>query len=158
MNHAEPKKLSSESPHIAAVLDLLHHAFAYMDPLINPPSSLHRLTEEKIRQQCKSGEVWTLGEPPYACVFFSVEGRNLYIGKLAVHETMRGQGIARRLVKLARERAVAIGLDGLMLETRIELVDNHLTFQRLGFAKTGEGAHEGYDRSTYIVMKKPLYK
>lgn len=44
----------------------------------------------------------------------------------------------------------------LELDTRIELTENHATFAALGFVKTGEDAHDGYDRPTFITMQKPL--
>ncbi|SLN34598.1 hypothetical protein ROH8110_01726 [Roseovarius halotolerans] len=49
-----------------------------------------------------------------------------------------------------------MGLSGLELETRIELTENHETFRRLGFVKSGEGAHKGFERSTYIIMRKNI--
>ena len=44
----------------------------------------------------------------------------------------------------------------LELETRIELTENHETFAALGFVKVSEGAHPGYDRTTFITMRKTL--
>ena len=44
----------------------------------------------------------------------------------------------------------------LELETRIELTENHETFAAMGFVRTAEHAHAGYDRPTSITMKKPL--
>ena len=43
--------------------------------------------------------------------------------------------IARALVDLAEDRAKASGLGALELETRIELIENHEAFQRLGFVR-----------------------
>ena len=60
------------------------------------------------------------------------------------------------LIGLAEERAVSLGLSGLELETRVELVENHATFRRLGFSKTGEGMHDGFDQPTFILMRKSL--
>ena len=44
----------------------------------------------------------------------------------------------------------------LELETRVELTENHRTFESLGFNKVAEHAHEGYDHPTYIRMRKSL--
>ena len=68
----------------------------------------------------------------------------------------RGTGLARQLVDLAGTRARALGFDILELKTRVELVENHAAFARLGFVKTGEAAHPGYDRPTSIIMQKRL--
>jgi hypothetical protein len=44
----------------------------------------------------------------------------------------------------------------LELETRIELTENHAAFARMGFIKTAETSHEGFDRTTSIVMRAPV--
>lgn len=151
-----PVKLTPNSPVIPNVLTLVQQAFAFMETRINPSSSMHRLTVEAIKEHCTSGEVWTLGERPAACVFLRAKETCLYMGKLAVRQDRRGQGLARQLVELAERRAKAKGFSVLELETRIELVENHATFGRFGFVKTGEGTHHGFDRPTYIVMQKAL--
>ncbi|WP_424979675.1 GNAT family N-acetyltransferase [Leisingera sp. S232] len=63
----------------------------------------------------------------------------LYLGKLTVDDAQRGRGLARLLVKHASARARALGLP-VLLETRIELIENHAAFARLGFCKTEETA------------------
>ncbi len=148
--------MSSDSADIPKVLNLLRAAFAYMEPRIDPPSSLRLLDEARIRAFCATGEIWTLGTPPDACVFFSVRDTRLYMGKLAVSQAARGRGLARRLVDHAQHRARELGLHQLELETRIELTENHAAFARMGFVQTGEGVHEGFDRPTFIVMQKPV--
>lgn len=156
MLDVSPVRITADSSYIPTILELLQRAFAYMEPRINPPSSMHRLTVEKIKDHCVIGEVWAIGEPPKACVFFNTKGDHLYIGKLAVTEDMRGRGIAGQLIDLAEQRARSMGLSGLELQTRIELTENHVIFQRLGFTKTGENAHQGFDRPTSITMRKPV--
>ncbi len=91
-----------------------------------------------------------------ACVFLTNKPGRLYLGKLAVDPACRGKGLARQLIELAAARARERGLKVLELQTRIELVENHATFARLGFHKVAEDAHAGYDRPTGIVMQKTL--
>ncbi len=156
MNDTNPQQVSPESSNLPHILALLRREFAYMEGRINPPSSLNQLTIEKIAQQCQTGEVWTIGQPPHACIFLRFKKHALYLGKLAVSEEARGQGRARTLVDLAERRALALGLPCLELETRVELTENHQTFTALGFVKTGESAHDGFDHATSIVMQKRL--
>jgi GNAT superfamily N-acetyltransferase len=85
-----------------------------------------------------------------------VQGDALYLGRLAVAAAHRGSGLARALVAAAEAEARARGLGTLELQIRIELTENHAAFARLGFAKTGETAHDGYDRPTSITMRKAL--
>ena len=147
---------SSNDSKLAEVLDLIQSSFAFMDARIDPPSSMHQLTIEKIAEHCETGEVWCLGDPVAACLFLSERDRYLYLGKLAVAAQLRGKGIARCLVEHAEHRARAKGFVAMELEVRIELTENHATFEKLGFRKTSDGAHEGYERSTFITMRKDL--
>ena len=80
----------------------------------------------------------------------------LYLGKMAVSGDARGDGLGRALVRIAEQRAEALGYTALELQTRIELVENHRIFAALGFVKTLETAHPGYDRPTSITMRKPV--
>jgi hypothetical protein len=56
----------------------------------------------------------------------------------------------------AEADAKILGLAALELESRIELTENHQAFAALGFTKTGETAHPGYNRATSITMRKPV--
>jgi len=65
-------------------------------------------------------------------------------------------GIGRKLVEAARVEARRRGIGMLELETRVELTENHAAFARMGFIKTAETSHEGFDRTTSIVMRAPV--
>lgn len=151
-----PYRVAPDSPQIRAILSLIRKSFAFMDGRIDPPSSMHRLTEETVADHAARHEIWALATPPLAVVFLTVKPGRLYLGKLAVDAGLRGQGLARRLVAQAETRARALGLPVVDLETRVELVENHATFAKLGFVQTGETAHPGYDRPTSITMQKTL--
>ncbi|MDW4550229.1 GNAT family N-acetyltransferase [Defluviimonas sp. D31] len=141
-----------------SVLNFVRRAFAYMDGVIDPPSSVHRLTEDAIARQAEAGEVWLLEDEgrPIACLFLTLEPDRLYIGKLAVEEAFRGQGLARQLVALAEERARARGLGRLELQSRVELAANHAAFAAMGFEQTGATAHEGHERPTSLTFTRLL--
>ncbi len=138
------------------MLALIRESFAFMDGRIDPPSSMHRLTEEAIAAQAEAGEVWLIGTPPVACMFLTPRADALYLGKLAVAATHRRRGFARLLVEHAVARARALGLPALELETRIELAENHAAFAAMGFVRTGETAHPGYDRPTSVTMRRAV--
>ena len=143
----------------AAILALVQTSFAYMEARIDPPSSMHRMTVTSVREHVLAEEVWIAEDSSggvAACVFFTGTPDCLYLGKMAVRADCRGGGLARRMVAKAAERAHALGLPLLELETRIELTENHQAFARLGFVKTGEKAHAGYDRPTSITMQRPV--
>lgn len=139
-----------------ALLALIRTAFAGMEGRIDPPSSMHRLTVAGIARQAVEGEVWVVGRPPLACLFLTPELGALYLHKLAVAPAAQRQGHARALVAAAEARAMALGLTGLRLQTRIELAENHATFRALGFTRTATSAHPGYDRPTTLTFEKRL--
>ncbi|OYX45013.1 MAG: hypothetical protein B7Z02_02965 [Rhodobacterales bacterium 32-67-9] len=152
-----PRRLSGDEP-MRPILNLIRSAFAYMDGVVDPPSSVHRLSEEGIARTAREGEVWVLtdGARPLACVFLSPKADRLYIGKLAVAESHRGQGLARQLLAHAETRARALGLPLLEMQSRVELAGNHAAFEAMGFVRAGETAHEGYDRPTSLTFRKPV--
>lgn len=153
----EPWRLAvNDDP--APILSLIRAEFASMEGRIDPPSSMHRLTEAGVTRQAETGEVWVIGpaQAPLACLFLTPKPGALYLGKLAVAGDARGQGHARRLVALAEDRARALGLAALELQTRIELTENHAAVTRLGFVCVGGTAHPGYDRVTSWTWRKPV--
>jgi GNAT superfamily N-acetyltransferase len=139
----------------AAILRLIQDAFAGMEGRIDPPSSMHRLDPAAIARQAETGEIWVIeaGGAPVACVFLTARPDVLYLGKLATAAAHRRRGLARRLVDTAKTRARVLGYDRLELQTRIELTENHRFFAALGFAMTGQTAHEGFDRPTSLTMQ-----
>ena len=151
-----PERLPPGDVRLPDTLALIRRVFAEHDGRVDPPSSMHRMTLDDLERSASDGEVWAIGTPPVACVILSVKGDALYISKLAVDPDQRGIGHARSLIKNAVDRAKALGLSALELQTRIELVENHATFRALGFEKSGETRHEGFDRTTSITMRKDL--
>ena len=138
------------------ILALLHEAFAYREGRIDPPSSLRDLTPEALTRQTETGEIWVIGAP-VACVFLTPKPGALYVGKLAVVASHRGQGLARRLIDLAEARARERGLPALELQTRVELVENQAAFLAMGFREVERTAHEGYERPTSITYRRAVF-
>lgn len=151
-----PRQHAPVDPALADILHLVQTAFAEMDGRIDPPSSMYDLTLESVAEQARTGEIWSLGTPPIACVFLTPKLDSLYIGKLSVALGARRQGLARRLLGLAETRAKHLRKPQLSLQTRVELTENHRLFERLGFKETGRQAHPGYDRPTSITYRKTL--
>jgi GNAT superfamily N-acetyltransferase len=72
-----------------------------------------------------------------------------------VRPGLQGLGVGKTLMAAVRAEAKRLGIKMLELQTRIELTENHATFARMGFVKTGETAHAGFDRPTSITMRAP---
>lgn len=138
------------------LLELIQDSFAYMDGVIDPPSSAHVLTVENLQTKARDelGFAAFLGDRLAGCVFIKEKDDHFYLGKLAVAPAFEGQGIGRRLMEKAEQQAVSHGKPELELQTRIELTRNHAVFEKLGFRKIAETAHPGFDRTTSITMRK----
>lgn len=155
-----------------ALLGVIRESFAYMDGVIDPPSSAHKLNvhalrDKAMREMCfVATEVATAtptadpspqGEPGIlGCAFLAEHGDLFYLGKLAVLPAWQGKGVGRALMAAAEAHARQSGKPIIELQTRVELTDNHRAFAALGFAETGRTAHAGYERATSITMRKAL--
>lgn len=140
------------------LLSLIMGSFAYMDGVIDPPSSAHRLTAQSLEEKAKS-EIGFIAEEDgrlIGCMFLKPEEKTLYLGKLAISAGQQGKGLGRQLLEKAEETARSLNLAAIRLETRIELIANHATFGQWGFVKTAENRHAGYDRTTSIEMQKAI--
>ncbi|EHK59008.1 GNAT family N-acetyltransferase [Allomesorhizobium alhagi] len=140
------------------VLSLINRSFAYMDGVIDPPSSAHRLTAEGLRRKAEdeTGFLAVCEGRIVGCVFVVEREHDCYFSKLAVEPELQRQGMGKNLVEAVEEFAMTRGKVALELQTRIELAANHAAFTRLGFRETARTAHEGYDRATSITMRKVL--
>ena len=140
------------------LLTLIRASFAYMDGVIDPPSSAHRLTVDALREKTKeeTGFAAFSGDVLAGCVFIKEKADHFYLGKLAVAPAFEGQGIGRKLMEKAEEEAVARGKPVMELQTRVELTRNHKVFEKLGYHITAGTAHPGYDRTTSITMRKEI--
>lgn len=140
------------------LLALLQDAFAFMEGLIDPPSSLHRLDAAALAAKAAAEElVLTFVDGSLAgCLFAAPRGDTLYLGKIAVRPDLQGTGVARRMLALAEASARSRGFKALELQTRVELTENHRAFAALGFAKAGETCHPGFIRPTSVIFRKAI--
>lgn len=140
------------------LLALIRRAFAYMDCVIDPPSSAHLLTADSLAEKAKkeTGFLAVENGRIVGCVFALERARDVYVGKLAVEPEFQGQGVGARLMQAVEDLARERGKDAIELQARIELTANHAAFARLGFRESERTAHAGYDRPTSITMRKVL--
>lgn len=99
-------------------------------------------------------EVWVAGDPVVGTVTLTPKRSVLYVGKLAVAAVAKQTGLGRALMTLAEERAEALGLGWLELQSRVELVEVHGVFKRLGFREVARTTHAGYRKPTSILFRK----
>jgi hypothetical protein len=90
-----PRRLFPDDPALAQVLPLVRRAFAEHEGVIDPPSSLHRMTDHDVGRLAAEGEVWGTGEPLAACVSSSA----------ATTRSMRGASRWTRAIAAGASRA-----------------------------------------------------
>lgn len=149
----EMARRAVEGENWAQLMVVMRAAFAEMEGKIDPPSSLARLKVDDLPEIAKTAEIWVIGAPIVATVTLTVRPGALHLGKLAVVPDHQGCGLARQLVTVAESRAQTLGLPELMLETRVELEENHALFRHLGFVETARRAHAGFDRPTTVEFR-----
>ncbi len=135
---------------------LLVACFAYMEGRIDPPSSLARMPPEVLAAKAAEETLVIAAHNGrlVGCGFLSESRDAIYVGKLAVAAPFRRRGILKALITEAERVARQKGKAFLELQTRVELIENHRTFEALGFVKAGETAHAGFARATSITMRK----
>lgn len=137
---------------------LLDHAFAYMDGVIDPPSSLKTMTAEILQKNAQQGWFWSASLPGClaGCLFGSQQDDAFYISKLAVDPDMRGRGLGAQLIAAAEHYAAQTDHRLLRLDSRVELTRNHRFFKALGFVEIGRKSHPGFTSPTSICFEKAL--
>lgn len=140
------------------LLALISTAFAFMDAIIDPPSSAKDLSMQSLTDKAKHETCFIArdGDRLVGCIFASERPNYVYIGKLAIAPSHQKQAIGRALLQAVEDHARAIRKTTLELQTRVELTGNQAAFRRLGFREILRTAHAGYDRPTSITMRKSL--
>ncbi len=151
-------RAAADFDHWTDLLALLHAAFAYQHDRIDPPSSLLAFEAASLAAKARAETLFLAhdGDDLVGCLFARPKGDALYVGKFAVAPGRQGRGIGASLMRAVERHAAERGIAVLELDTRIELADNHATFGAMGFVKVSESAHPGYDRPTFITMRKTL--
>ena len=138
---------------------LLTVCFSYMDGRVDPSSSLRSMTPDDPRRKAAEESLIVVfdGDELVACGFLTEADDSIYLGKLAVSSRFRRRGILRAMVEIAEDMANRQGRNWLELQTRIELTENHRTFEAHGFARVRETAHPGFAKPTSVTMRKRVF-
>ena len=150
-----PRRLT-DADDFGPAIAVLRAAFASMDGVIDPPSSLTRQSDADLRAEGLRNEFWVVEDlgRPVATMMLTPKADHLYLGKLATDASFRRQGLGRQMVRHALARARALGLPEVRLQVRVELADNHATYLALGFTEVDRTAHAGYVRPTSVTYSR----
>lgn len=147
----------------SSVLSLLQGTFAAHNGIIDPPSSVTRLTLEQVESDARAGTLLTAeaeDEEIIGCMFAKTEtddqGDFLYLYHIAVAPLWQGKGIGAMMLSTVETIAKGHEIPRMQLMSRIELDGNHAFFQRHGFVELGSFTHEGFDHPTSLRFEKPI--
>lgn len=138
-----------------AIAALIRLAFAAIPIPLDPAPSALRETPDSIRAHMAANG-GAMVDGPAGCVLWSGREGGLYIGRLCVHPSQQGRGLAALLVGAAEAEARRRGLPRLHLGVRLALPGNRRLFARLGFSETRLHTHEGYTGPTWIEAERWL--
>ena len=141
---------------IPQILDVIKTAFAEQRGKVEPPSSAESKTVEVVEAELRTAESLVIehNSKIIACVFYQPKGDSVYIDRLAVLPAFRRHGIGKFLMESVEKRAVAMGFEHLSLSVRIELKHQQEYYSKMGYKIAAYEAHEGFERPTYVVMRK----
>jgi len=143
----------------AAVAATIAAAFEQYRGRLTPESGAFGETAEGIAAELAHESGAILAEQNgkvLGCVMVKILEGDLYLGRLAVVPSARGQGIARKLIEAVEDEARRRELAGVQLGVRIVLTENQRLFSSLGYVEISREAHEGFDHPTSINMRKAL--
>lgn len=146
----------ADAPLLAATIAA---AFEQYRGKLVPESGAFRESASGIAAELRKGATAIVAERNgvvLGCVMTKLEEGDLYLGRLSVLPTARGEGLAKRLIAAVEADARARGLPGVRLGVRVVLTDNQKLFNALGYREISREAHEGFDYMTSINMRKAL--
>ncbi|GMU06194.1 GNAT family N-acetyltransferase [Corallococcus caeni] len=137
---------------------VLRDAFEEYRGRLDPPSSAHGKTEGVVRRELSDGGAFVAEADGvlFGCVFFHPKADHLYLDRLAVLPSYRGQGVSLRLIQAVESRARELGHTRVRLSVRLALTSHHAWYARQGYGFHSHGTHAGYTSPTFLVLEKVL--
>lgn len=125
---------------------------------LDPPSGADRETVAAVRRDLEThgGALARAGARPVGCLRFAAEHGHLHVRRVAVLPELQGKGIGRELMRWAENHAAAKGLPEVTVGVRLALPANLAFYKRLGYEVVAEHAHVGYDRPTWVSLRKSV--
>lgn len=143
---------------LPAMLACIRAAFAQYQGRLDPPSSAEHKTIALMRAELADARALVAEQAGQlvACVLLHRRGDGMYLDRLAVLPSHRGQHIGDALLRAVEQIARAEGASRLSLSVRLALEAQQDYYRRRGFVHASFGTHPGYARPTYRTMYKPL--
>lgn len=138
---AEPRDL----PRVRAVAAA---AYAPYTPRIGRPAA--PVTADYARAVAR-GEVWVAESGAVIAGLLVLVARpdHLLLENVAVDPSAQGTGIGARLLAIAEEQALRLGLPEIRLYTHVTMTENQAYYPRHGYRQTHRATEDGFDRVYY---------
>ena len=79
--------------------------------------------------------------------------KGILLDNIAVHPSVQGQGLGKRLMEFAEQQAQTLGYTELQLYTHIKMTENIAIYTALGYTEIARRNEQGYQR---VYMAKRL--
>jgi ribosomal protein S18 acetylase RimI-like enzyme len=137
---------------VTQIVRLVNAAYArYLDQMEKPPTPM--LVDYTALVARDGVYVLTWGAEIAGALVIEAQDQALLIKNVAVDPVYQGQGLGRRLMAFAEERAREYGLRELRLYTNEVMVENLAFYRRLGFEEVERRVDGGYRR---VFLRKLL--
>jgi tRNA threonylcarbamoyladenosine biosynthesis protein TsaE len=126
---------------------------------LDPPSGAIRETVEVVRGDLGAGggAIAEIDGVAVGCLRWSVgDDGDLRVRRVAVEPALQRRGLGRALMLWAEREAETRGCAGIATGVRIVLPGNLAFYRSLWYEVVGERRHDGYDRTTWLALRKPL--
>lgn len=157
--HPGPLRILRCGPERAEEVHRLTQAAFALYRTLDPPSGAARESVKRVVRDLAAGggAVAELHGRAVGCLRWQVAANgDFHVRRAAVEPELQGRGIGRALMAWAEEEAQRRGCTGVSVGVRAALPGNLEFYRRLGYAVTGEHRHDGYDRTTWLAMRKDL--
>ena len=135
----------AEPGDVAGIAGIAAAAYApYVARIGRPPAPM----EADYAGAVARGEVWVAQRDRYLAGLLVLRPMPGYLllENVAVDPAHQGGGVGARLLALAEQQAALLGLDEIRLYTNAAMTENLAYYPRHGYAETGRGEQDGFQR------------
>ena len=149
MNHELPRLATlAELSEVEEVVVASYEV--YLPRMDKAPAPMERDYAEAIENRL----VWVIGKPVEGLISLVTQSEAvLLIENVAVHPSLQGSGLGRRLMDFAEIEAAARGINRLALYTNEAMTETLSIYEHLGFSEVARRREDGYRR---IYLEKNL--
>lgn len=142
---------------VGAIAPVLHASFLEFEAFYTPAAfAATTPTANQIRERWHEGPIWVAiqnGEI-VGTVAAVAKSSGLYVRSMAVHRTVRGRGIAGRLLKEIESFGIKNHHTRLFLSTTPFLLGAIHLYECFGFQRSDEGPHELFGTPLFTMVKQ----